>query len=312
MKNRQSSKENTSHLFSRYIWLVDTIYRCKEITFDEINRKWINSSINENGENMPVRTFHNHRIAIEEMFDINIECNKNGGYKYYIENADDIENGEVRNWLLSTLSVNNLIKDSYHLRSRILFENIPSGRIFLVPIIEAMRDCVNINITYQSYIKNEPHTFVVQPYCLKIFKQRWYLIAYNSFYDEIRTYALDRIKNLEVTSDQFKFPNNFNSNEYFDCRFGIIVDNEKKSEKVTLKAFGSKKLYIKDLPLHNSQEIIETNTEYTLFQYYLYPTYDFIQEILSHENYIEVMEPLWLRKQIYYTLKQMCERYEKE
>ena len=81
-----------------------------------------------NGEDMALRTFHHHRHAIEEIFDINIECDKRNGYCYYIENADDIEKGGIRNWLLNTFAVNNLINESHHLKHRILFEKSPHAK----------------------------------------------------------------------------------------------------------------------------------------------------------------------------------------
>lgn len=113
-------------LFNRYIWLVDTIYRANGITFEEINEKWLMNSMSD-GVDIPLKTFHNHRHAIEDIFDINIVCDKKGGYKYYIENADDMEKGGIRTWLLNTFAVNNLINESHHLKRRIVFEEIPSG-----------------------------------------------------------------------------------------------------------------------------------------------------------------------------------------
>ena len=80
----------TKDLFDKYIWLVDTIYRAGKITFEEINERWLRSRLSE-GEDIPLRTFHNWRIAIEQVFDININCNRKGGYYYYIENADTKE-----------------------------------------------------------------------------------------------------------------------------------------------------------------------------------------------------------------------------
>lgn len=79
-------------LFNKYIWLVDTIYKAGRITLEEVNERWLRNEMS-GGEEIPLRTFHNHRKAIEEIFDINIECNKRGGYYYYIENAEDIEKG---------------------------------------------------------------------------------------------------------------------------------------------------------------------------------------------------------------------------
>lgn len=133
----------TKDLFDKYIWLVDTIYRAGRITLEEINKRWMRSQLS-GGTSLPHRTFHNWRVAIEQVFDINIECDRTTGYYYYIENADDMEKGGIRNWLLNTFAVNNLINESHHLKRRILFENILSGRQFLTPIIEAMRDGLEV------------------------------------------------------------------------------------------------------------------------------------------------------------------------
>lgn len=135
MEKKKSSKDTTSNLFNRYVWLVDIIYRRGKITFEEINEYWQRSLLNLDGEDLPLRTFHNHRQAIEQMFDINIECDKRNGYKYYIENTDDMERGGVRSWLLNTFAVNNLINESHKLKQRILFEKIPSGQMHLTSII---------------------------------------------------------------------------------------------------------------------------------------------------------------------------------
>ena len=179
-------------MFRRYIWLVDTIYRAGKITFEEISDKWQRSPLCD-GKELPLRTFHNHRAAIEDMFEINILCDKRDGYKYYIENADDIEKGGVRSWLLNTFAVNNLINESHHIKHRILFESIPSGQNYLAPLIEAMRDGVTVEITYRNFWKEKEATFEVEPYCVKVFRQRWYLVARNIGFDALRIYSLDRI-----------------------------------------------------------------------------------------------------------------------
>ena len=153
-----------ANLFNRYIWLVDNILRAGErgITLEEINRRWMRSHYNETGEAYPERSFHRHKNAIKEMFDIDIECDKRTG-SYTIANADDIDKGGVRTWLLNTFAVNNLINESHHLKRRILFEEIPSGQRFLTTIIEAMRDGLTVMLTYQSFSRNEPSTFEVHP-----------------------------------------------------------------------------------------------------------------------------------------------------
>lgn len=284
-------------LFNRYIWLVDTIYSADGITFEEINEKWLRNSMSE-GLDLPLKTFHNHRKAIEDMFDINIVCDKRGGYKYYIENADDMEKGGVRTWLLNTFAVNNLINESHHLKRRIVFEQIPSGQNFLTPVIEAMRDGMSIEIKYKSFWRQDEYTTEVEPYFVKVFKQRWYLIARNKIKDAIRIYALDRIHALTQTGNAFVMPKDFSPEEYFYNSFGIISQDNCPPEIVELKVYGTQKEYFRTLPLHHSQEEVENADGYSIFRYYLSPTYDFIQEILSHGCEVEVLSPQHLRDEV--------------
>lgn len=89
-----------------------------------------------------------------------------------------MEKGGIRNWLLNTFAVNNLINESHHLKRRILFEEIPSGKRYLTPIIEAMRDSLEIELIHQSYWYSQPSVYTLQPYCVKVFRQRWYVIGF--------------------------------------------------------------------------------------------------------------------------------------
>ena len=305
MKTRKSSKDKTSHLFRRYVWLVDTVYLCGGITFEEISDRWRKSSLNEDHEDLPLRTFHNHRVAIEDMFDIVIDCDKHNGYKYFIDNSDDLQKGGVRRWLLNSFAVNHLINESHKLKHRILFEQIPSGQRYLTPIIEAMRDELRLELTYQSFSRDEPNTFEVEPYCVKVFRQRWYVVARSSYYENIRIYSLDRIHNLQVTATSFKLPASFDPEAFFENNFGIIVDETITPSTVQLKVFGKQRKYLQTLPLHHSQEETETTDEYSVFSYFIIPTYDFKQEILSHGELIEVLSPDWFRNEMVETVRNM-------
>jgi hypothetical protein len=297
-------------LFNRYIWLVDTIYRAGKITFEEINERWSRNETSE-GKEIPLRTFHNHRVAIEEMFDINIECDKRDGYVYYIQNKDDMERGGVRAWLLNTFAVNNLINESHKLKHRILFEQIPSGQRFLTPLIEAMRDGLSVEMTYQGFWHDEPYTCVIEPRCVKIFKQRWYVIAKSILHDAVRVFSLDRIQEARVTDIPFKLPPGFDPESRFEDRFGIIVDDDIEPCKVEIKAYGNKCKYLRTLPLHHSQEETGTTGTHSVFSYFLAPTFDFRQEILSHGEEIEVLSPRWFRDEIKNIIRDMNKLYKK-
>ena len=309
MKKRKSSKDNTANLFNRYVWLVDVVHQNNGITFEEINKRWLKSSLNEDKEELPLRTFHNHRIAIEQMFDVNIDCDKRSGYKYFIDNSDDLKKGGVRNWLLNSFAVNHLINESHKLKHRILFEEIPSGQRYLTHIIESMRDEMTLNITYQSFWRDEPNTFEIEPYCVKVFKQRWYVVARSLYYETIRIYSLDRIQNLQITDTPFKLPESFDPETFFINNFGIIVDETITPCTVKIKVFGKQRKYVQSLPLHHSQTETETHEDYSIFTFFITPTFDFTQEILSHGYGIEVLSPEWFRNEIIETVKNMNDRY---
>lgn len=298
----------TRDLFDKYIWLVDTIYRAGKITFEEINERWLRSNLSE-GEDIPLRTFHNWRKAVENTFDININCNRKAGYYYYIENAEDLEKGGIRNWLLNTFAVNNLINESHHLKNRILFENIPSGRKFLTPIIEAMRDNLEIELLHKSYWYDEPRTYIVQPYCIKVFKQRWYVVGFCKERNALRIFSLDRIQKLNTLDTKFIVPKDFDGNDYFENCFGIIADDDVSVEIIRIKVYGMHVQYVRALPFHHSQVEIETNNEYSIFELRMKPTFDFKQELLSRGADIEVLSPLFFREEMLEAADLILRRY---
>lgn len=302
-----------AELFNKYIWLVDTIYNAAPISREEINRRWARSQYNETHEDkLPERTFHRYKNAIEELFGIEIVyCRSRDAY--YIANSDDIDNAGVRKWLVNTFAVNNLINESHQLKRRILFEEIPSGQQFLIRIIEAMRDEFTMRITYKNFRRDHPNTFEVAPYCVKVFERRWYMLAKSEAYDTPRIYALDRIKELEATEHKFKLPKKFDAQKFFSDSFGIIVDTEDYDvERICVRISQDQRNYIQTLPLHSSQKEIEHTVEYSVFEYRLRPTHDFVQELRRYGSALEVLLPEWLRDDFAEEAKRLNRRYNSE
>ena len=122
---------------------------------------------------------------------------------------------------MNSLSVNNIVNESHRLKERILFENVPSGQMFLTPIIEAMRESHVINITYQKFEHNKAYTFEIHPYCIKVFKQRWYVIGYSPYKESVLIYALDRIKHIHINENKFQLPKDFDGEAFFADCFGM-------------------------------------------------------------------------------------------
>ena len=297
------------NLLNKYVWLVETIYKAKRITFEEINEKWLANDLSE-GIELVLRTFHKWRIAAEEMFGLSIECERKGGYHYYIANAHELKGDNIRNWLLNTISVSNVLIDNQHMKDRIMLEEIPSGQEYLYDIIEAMKHSQIINMTYQSYWRDKSNNFNVEPYCVKLFKQRWYMVARSTYDNRVLIYSLDRILCLDIlVGEKFKMPNSFSPSEFFDEYYGVIINGEQAVEKIKLKVSARQANYLRSLPLHHSQQEVERTTECSFFQLTLRPTYDFQQEILKNGEDIEVLEPSWLRTEIADNIKKMYEKY---
>jgi hypothetical protein len=293
--------------FNRYVWLIDIIYRRGHVSLQDISRSWERSSFNDDGRPMAERTFHNHREAILDMFGIEIKNDRSLGY--YID-SEDMEGDAIKQWLLESLSMNNLVNEAGCLRDRILFEKIPSSQKWLSPIVGAMKDGKAIEMTYQSYTRTEPNTFNAHPYCLKLFKQRWYLLAKSEDYDYPRIYSLDRIHNIVELDKPAVLPEDFDAADYFARYFGIIISSDIPVETVELKVDADQVMYFRSLPLHPSQTETETNEEYSVFQYRLVPTFDFKQEILRNGPSVEVLSPANLREEVHADVKAMMKHYE--
>lgn len=294
--------------FNRYVWLIDVISRYGHITKRDIDDLWCSSSLNENHEKeIPERTFHNHREAILDTFGIEIGYDRGRGY--YIVNSDDLDGDGIRSWLLESMSLSNLLRESADMRSRILFEKVPSSSQWLSVIVNAMRDGKALEMAYQSFKRMEPTTFETHPYCLKIFRQRWYMLARTIGKEELRIYSLDRIKNIKVLDKALELPAGFDAADFFSDYFGIIIGHNVQPSIMEIKATAEQAKYLESLPLHPSQTPIEVTSEYTVFRYRLVPTFDLKQEILSRGATLEVLSPEWFRAEIINELHKTLGRY---
>lgn len=297
----------TPELFKEYLWLVKTIYDSHGITLAEINSKW-KSSVMGDGNEMSRTTFKRHKASIEEMFGIIIECDVNNGYKYSISNRSVLESDTVQNWMMSTLTVNNVISRSMSMQDRILLEEIPSGGMYLEALLDAMKTCHVAEISYQRFGQDESRTISIEPYALKLFGQRWYVLAHSEHHD-LAVYALDRMKEIRITDVTFVPKEDFDARRYFSECYGVIAGDGTQVAKITLRAYGQERYYLDSLPLHHTQKLVQTTEEYNVYEYHLRPTYDFIQAIMANAADIEVIEPLSLRTSIKELLTKSLSRY---
>ena len=282
--------------FKRYLWLVDVIYSAGEITRDEINRRWANSACNENKESVYAeRTFHRHREDIASLFGIDIECSKSDGNVYRIANKERLQG--IRSWIIDNFAINNLVNHADGLSGRLVFEDIPEGNRYLGSIATAMQENRKLFVSYQGFDRSEPHSFLLSPYCLKVFHQRWYLVGKPEDHPEEvdpRIYSLDRVRDIALTEKQWRYPKSFDAIQFFENNFG--VDRRLMvPENVRIKVGSKTANYLRTLPLHHSQVEAEKTEEYSVFSYHVAPTYDFIQELRKQGADLEVLAPESLR-----------------
>lgn len=296
--------------FNRYIWLVDTIRRAKYITLKELSDKWQRSSLNENGAPLPERTFFNHCKEISEQFGIEIKYVKPKGY--CIANEDELGGDGLRSWMLNSISVNNTVRESADMRSRIIFEDIPSGYRFLNDIIEAMKEGKKLRIEYTDYEKDSSSSLIIAPYCVKLFHQRWYVLGKLDAYRQPRLFCLDRIDELEILDSSFRLPRSFDAMQFFDEHYGVVIDDEIPPQRIQLKVTLQQLRYFQSLPLHQSQRLMEENDRWAILEYHMAPTWDLAMELMKYYDKVEVLEPESLRNEVidyaYCILEQYGER----
>ena len=296
-----------SKILRQYIWLIDIISRSGGITLQELNERWIKTELSE-GVAMTRLTFNRYRTAIEEIFGINIECRRKG-YQYFIENDDILKSNSLIHWMIDSLSVGNMLMDSLSMKDRILLENIPSGKMHLQPIINAMKQGKKIRIEYQRFGKQEVRRITVEPYAIKVFKQRWYLLANDNKWEMPAVYALDRIVSLEETDEKFEYPMDFDAEAFFKDCYGVLCGTDDKVQKTVIRAYPPYVNYLRTLPLHASQKELNSTSEYTDFELYLRPTFDFRQELLCQGDEVEVLEPKAFREEMKQIAQKIVNRY---
>ena len=241
-----------SKTYIKYIWLLNTLLQ-DELSFKEIESRWKDNPMHEGG--LSIRTFHEWRDGIKEMFGVDIACNRSRNV-YYVKNPEVLDEQKLGKWLLGKYSVPQDFITFNSMRDRILLEEIPRGTEFLNRVIKAMQKNVELQVDYQRYENDrEEHLqeFHIQPYALKVFNRRWYLLGYIKEKGALRTIALDRILDLKVLSASFELPEDFDARKYFANVVGIFVNNDLPVTKVIIRAYGTQAEYIRSTPLHPSQ-----------------------------------------------------------
>ena len=296
-----------SKTFNRYIWLLNTLLQYRKLTFQEISNRWKNSCIGD-GNPLALRTFHSHREAIAELFGVEIKCDPST-YKYYVSSPDLLKNDKTKQWLLNTFTISNMIEAGRNMKERILLEEIPAGGEFLQMVIEAMQLNNKLQIEYQPF--NRPkQIFLLHPYAMKVYRQRWYVVGYLEEQKGIRNISLDRVKDMKQIDEPFLIPTSFDPEKYYAHTVGIYVNERLQPQKIILRVYGSQVEYMRSLPLHFSQkEIVGKEGESSDFEYNLCLTPELTSQLLAMGEKVEVREPQVLKDNLLKRLRETLKRY---
>ncbi len=296
----------------KYTWLIDTIRRAGKISLKEISDRWERNEGLSDCKPLSRATFNRWKDAIFNQFGIIISCQRVGGNLYYIENPEDINKDKLKKWMLDSFAVGNIIGENLSLKDRIVVKPIPSAYEHLTAILEAMKENRVINITYCAFNKDKYYTFPIEPYCVKLFENRWYVLSRNVQYNAMRIYGLDRIEKLEITDTMFNLPKDFSASDYFCGYYGIVVGYDIEPQRIVIRVTKDHVPYMQSLPIHHSQKLLQHTKEYSDFELYVAPTYDFIMRLLQVGTMIEVIKPLSLRKTMKEKISEMLKMYKND
>ena len=294
-----------SFIFKQYVWLVDTIRRARRISLADLSECWQRTDLSD-GKPLSRTTFNRHRNAVEEIFGITIACYADN--RYYIVDNEFFRSDTVQQWMLNTLTVSNIVGEVRGLHDRILLESIPAEGETLRLVVEAMQRSVKLHLTYRSYRSNNLSDWTVEPYCIKLFRRRWYLLCHfagNGFI----VLSFDRITSLELTDETFAVAPSFDAEAFFAEYFGVMTDDRIPLQRIVVRAYGNERYALRDLPLHPSQKLIAEADDHVDFELTLRPTSDFLAHILSRGQWVKIISPKAIAQKISEMHKEAADAY---
>lgn len=292
---------------ARYNLVIQKL-RKKPATFEEISDYLDRESEFQSYDfRISKRTFQRDLNDIRSIFSIDIQFNRSQKVYFIEQDAEP----EAQTRILEAFDLFHALNLSDRLSDRLLFEKRkPSGTEHLFGVLHAIKNKYCIRFVYQKFWEDERSIRLLEPFALKEFRSRWYILGKDLKDSRIKVFALDRLSELEITKQTFQFPVHFNSHEVYKHAFGIILPDEEIIEKIELSFTPFQGKYIKSLPLHESQHVLIDNDNEFRIALNMYVTHDFIMEILSLGCEVKIIEPAWLIEDVKKRLKKSLSQYE--
>ncbi|MDP2454144.1 MULTISPECIES: WYL domain-containing protein [unclassified Kaistella] len=270
---------------------------------DYLEKKYEQDDIDLDHLKFTKRTFLRDKVAISKVLKTNIIYRRSTNtYAIDDDNYDEFQEDVFDNLLLVEAFRN--VKGKKNI---MLFEQRKSrGLHWINGLVHAITHQKIVTLKYTKFWEGVSHDKVLEPYAVKEFKNRWYLLAHEKNDEKyfLKTFGLDRISELEISPSSFK-PKQYDIEKDFENSFGIISTLDETPEEIVLSFDADQGKYIKTLPLHHSQEILVDNDKEFRIKLILVPTFDFEREILSLGSSVKIISPESFRKSMRKEVEEM-------
>lgn len=272
----------------RYLLIIKKLQK-GTFSFKEISEYLdLQSELQDFDFRISPRTLQRDIAEIRSMFNIDIQHDFSKKGYYIVEGSQTDSNARM----LEAFEMFNALNLTDELTRHVHFERRkPQGTEHFYGILHAIKNCFEINIQYFKYEDEETVDRNLHPLLLKEFKNRWYLMAVDSYHGVVKTYGLDRILDLEITKKKFTRPGDFDPDEFFRHCFGVTKPTDQECEEIILSFDSLQGKYIKSFPLHDSQQIVVDTEIETRIKLNVFITYDFIMELLQYGDRIRIISP---------------------
>lgn len=289
------------YIVKRYVDILGRLSNGKRASFEQLI-----AVIESQDEQMTFtrRTFQRMLQDIEWIFYIQIKCDKNGFY--YIA-QDDSDSEKIK--LAQSFQFINYQKHFENFEKHIAFDTqCIQGQQYIYDIQMAIKERNAIEFLYKKYTANPTsERRIIEPYGLKEYKGRWYMVGKDRAINEIRIFGLDRILKLDMLSSRFKMPSNFNIHQYFKEAIGTIVPKDGVSEIIELHFSNQTAGLVRNMPIHSSQKILEENEGGLSIRLRTYISVELVNELMNYSDDVKVVKPLRLRKMLLKRAEQIKE-----
>lgn len=298
---------STQESITRHRLIIQKL-RNNPSSFEEILEKLqFESELHEMNFDISKRTFQRDIKEIFNLYEIEIKCDRSRNVYYIYRDSQD----EYSQRLFEVLDIYQMLNLNQSLSDFIEFSTRkPTGTEHLSGLLYAIQNRFQLKISYKKFDSQDAEIRLIEPYLLKEFKNRWYLNAYDTEKKDFRTYGIDRMQYIQILTTKFQFPQKINPKNLYRKSFGIVKAGDAEPQEILLRFTKHQGEYIRTLPLHPSQEILEESEGEMLVRLSIVPTYDFIFELMSMGANLKVLKPKSLADELKTKFQEAAKNYD--